>query len=110
MAESEVQDVLSRIGRVSAAVSEAEGEGRAVRAAQAAIAPLLADGSIARASGIMVEIVRGNDLTEAEVDVVAETVHRAAGPEGDILVGSSVHDSTLAGAVRVAVFAIGFDE
>ena len=42
----------------------------------------------------------GTTLTEAEVDVVAETVHRAANPEAGILLGPPVYDSTLAGRSR----------
>jgi len=110
MTEADIENVLSKIGRVGVGASEAEGEDRAARAAQAAIVPILTDGSIGQASGVLVEIAGGIDLTEAEVDVVGETVHRAADPEADILVGPAVRESKLAGAVKVTVFAISFDE
>ncbi len=56
MTEAEIENVLSKTGKVGAGASEAEGEDRAARAAQAAIVPLLADSSIKQASGIMARL------------------------------------------------------
>jgi cell division GTPase FtsZ len=102
MTEVEIENAMSKTGWVVAGASEAEGEDRA---AQAAIVPLLADGSIKQASGIMVEIV-GDNLTDGEASAAAETVHQACGPDTETLFWV-LHDGEMAGAVRVTV--IGLD-
>ena len=109
MTEAEIEKFLSEIGQVLAGSAMAEGEGRAVLAARAASLPLSTDGSIKRALGLMVDVAGGEDLTEAEVGAAAETIHAAANPEAEILFGP-VNDRTLAGAVRVTIFVMGFDE
>ncbi len=109
MTEAEIERFLSEIGQVLGGTAMAEGEGRAVRAAQAATLPLLTDGSIRRARGVMVDIAGGEDLTEAEVGTVVETIHQAADPEAELLFGP-VYDGMLTGSVRVSLFAMGFDE
>jgi cell division protein FtsZ len=109
MTEAEIGRFLSEIGQVLAGTATVEGEGRAVLAALAATLPLLTDGSIKRARGVLVDVAGGQDLTKAEVGTIIETIHQTANPEAEILIGP-VYDGALAGAVRVTVFATGFDE
>ena len=106
MTEAEIENLLSKIGRVVAGSSEAKGEGRAVRAAQAAIKQLPSDGSIKQARGISVEIASGDDLTESEVNAAAEAIHQACGSDTEILIGHH-SDERLEGAARVTVVTIG---
>jgi len=87
----------------------AEGENRAVHAAQAAISsPLLEDASIEGARGILMNITGGADLTLFEVNEAAEIIQQAADPEAEILFGC-VHDERMSGSVKVTVIATGFD-
>jgi cell division GTPase FtsZ len=110
MTEAEIEKFLSEIGQVLVGTATAVGKGRAVLAARAATLTLSTDDSLKRARGLIVDIDGGeDDLTGTEVGAAAEAIHQAASPEAEILVGP-VNDRTLAGAVRVSVFVMGFDE
>ena len=87
-----------------------EEEDRAVDAAQQAISsPLLDNVSIQGATGVLVNITGGPDLTIDEVTAVNSIVQEAAGEEAEIIFGA-VHDREIQGAVRVTVIATGFDD
>ncbi|MDP2497020.1 MAG: cell division protein FtsZ [Candidatus Palauibacterales bacterium] len=87
-----------------------EEEDRAVDAAQQAISsPLLDNVSIQGATGVLVNITGGPDLTIDEVTAVNSIVQEAAGEEAEIIFGA-VHDQAIQGAVRVTVIATGFDD
>jgi|ERR1700693_15124 len=108
MTEAEIKKLLFDVGRVVAVASEATGEDRTTRAAKAAIAPLLADDSIKRASAILVEIVSGDNLTESEIKVAAAAIRQVGGPDTEMLVGD-LQDEKMGDAVRVTVIATAFD-
>jgi cell division protein FtsZ len=106
---ADVRKVMSDMGRALMGTAVADGENRAIHAAQAAISsPLLEDASIEGAKGILMNITGGADLTLFEVNEAAEIIHQAADPEAEILFGC-VHDDTMAGTVKVTVIATGFD-
>jgi cell division protein FtsZ len=106
---ADVRKVMSDMGRALMGTATAEGENRAIHAAQAAISsPLLEDASIEGAKGILMNITGGSDLTLFEVNEAAEIIHQAADPEAEILFGC-VHDDSMAGTVKVTVIATGFD-
>jgi cell division protein FtsZ len=106
---ADVRKVMSDMGRALMGTATAEGENRAIHAAQAAISsPLLEDASIEGAKGILMNITGGSDLTLFEVNEAAEIIHQAADPEAEILFGC-VHDDSMAGNVKVTVIATGFD-
>ena len=106
---ADVRKVMSDMGRALMGTATAEGENRAIHAAQAAISsPLLEDASIEGAKGILMNITGGSDLTLHEVNEAAEIIHQAADPEAEILFGC-VHDDIHAGSVKVTVIATGFD-
>ena len=106
---ADVKKIMSDMGRALMGTATAEGENRAVHAAQAAISsPLLEDASIEGARGVLINITGGADLTLFEVNEAAEIIQQAADPEAEILFGC-VHDERMAGAVKVTVIATGFD-
>jgi cell division protein FtsZ len=106
---ADVRKIMSDMGRALMGTAVAEGENRAVHAAQAAISsPLLEDASIEGARGILMNITGGADLTLFEVNEAAEIIQQAADPEAEILFGC-VHDERMAGSVKVTVIATGFD-
>jgi cell division protein FtsZ len=106
---ADVKKIMSDMGRALMGTAIAEGENRAVHAAQAAISsPLLEDASIEGARGVLLNITGGPDLTLHEVSEAAEIIHQAADPEAEILVGF-VHDEAMGGGVKVTVIATGFD-
>jgi cell division protein FtsZ len=106
---ADVKKIMSDMGRALMGTATAEGENRAVHAAQAAISsPLLEDASIEGARGILMNITGGADLTLFEVNEAAAIIQQAADPEAEILFGC-VHDERLSGIVKVTVIATGFD-
>jgi cell division protein FtsZ len=106
---ADVRKIMSDMGRALMGTAVAEGENRAIHAAQAAISsPLLEDASIEGAKGILMNITGGSDLTLFEVNEAAEIIHQAADSEAEILFGC-VHDDSMAGNVKVTVIATGFD-
>jgi cell division protein FtsZ len=86
------------------------GENRAMEAAQQAISsPLLDNISISGASGVLVNITGGADLTLGEVHQINEIIHDAVGDDAEIIFGA-VHEPAMQGEIRVTVIATGFDK
>jgi cell division protein FtsZ len=78
-------------------------------AAETAISnPLIEDPSIKRASGLLISITGGRDLTLFEVEEPATRIREEADPDANIIVGATFDDS-LEGIVRVSVVATGID-
>jgi cell division protein FtsZ len=85
------------------------GDNRATEAAQQAIAsPLLDNVSIAGATGVLLNITGGPDMTLGEVYQISEIIHDAAGSDAEIIFGA-VHEPAMGGEIRVTVIATGFD-
>jgi cell division protein FtsZ len=85
------------------------GENRAMEAAQQAISsPLLDNVSISGATGVLVNITGGADLTLGEVHQINEIIHDAVGDDAEIIFGA-VHEPAMQGEIRVTVIATGFD-
>ena len=90
-------------------MGRASGDRRALEAAQQAInSPLLEDVSIQGATGILINITGGPNLTLFEVNEACSLIQEAAHEEANIIFGSVV-DSTLKEDVRITVIATGFD-
>jgi cell division protein FtsZ len=106
---ADVRTVMSEMGKAMMGTGEAEGENRAIEAAERAIAnPLLDDISMKGARGVLINITGGPDLTLYEVDEAANRIRNEVDPEANIIVGSTLSDS-LAGKMRVSVVATGID-
>jgi cell division protein FtsZ len=69
---------------------------------------LLDNISIAGATGVLINITGGEDLTLGEVTQISEAIHDAAGDEAEIIFGA-VNDPAMHGEVRITVIATGFD-
>jgi cell division protein FtsZ len=86
------------------------GENRAMEAAQQAISsPLLDNVSVSGATGVLVNITGGQDLTLGEVHQINEIIHDAVGDDAEIIFGA-VHEPAMQGEIRVTVIATGFDK
>ena len=86
------------------------GENRAMEAVQQAISsPLLDNVSITGATGVLINITGGEDLTLGEVTQISDVVKDAAGEEAEIIFGT-VSDPAMHGEIRVTVIATGFDK
>ena len=106
---ADVRTLMTVMGKAMMGTGEAEGEGRALEAAERAIAnPLLDDMSLDGAQGVLINVTGGYDVTLYEVDAVANHVREKVDPEANIIFGSSV-DETMTGGIRVSVVATGID-
>ncbi len=106
---ADVRAVMSEMGKAMMGTGEADGEHRAIEAAERAIAnPLLDDISMKGARGVLINITGGPDLTLFEVDEAANRIREEVDPEANIIVGSTL-DPNMQGHMRVSVVATGID-
>ena len=106
---SDIKTVMSEMGKAMMGTGEASGEGRAVAAAEAAIAnPLIDDVSLKGAKGLIINITGGKDITLYEVDEAANRIKQEVDDEANIIYGTTC-DERLDGLVRVSIVATGID-
>jgi cell division protein FtsZ len=106
---ADVRAVVREKGKAMMGRGEASGEKRVLAAAEAAISnPLIEDPSIKRASGLLISITGGKDMTLFEVDEAATRIREEADQDANIIVGATF-DESLEGVVRVSVVATGID-
>jgi cell division protein FtsZ len=104
---ADIRAVMAEMGKAMMGTGEAEGDKRALNAAEAAISnPLLDDVSMKGAKGVLINITGGLDMTLYEVDEAANRVRDDVDPEANIIFGSTF-DERLNGKVRVSVVATG---
>jgi cell division protein FtsZ len=105
---ADVKAVMSGMGMALMGTGIADGEHRAVEAAQRAISsPLLEDASIHGARGVLINITGGSDMSLHEISEAAQIVQEAADPEANIIFGTVI-DRQLEHKVKVTVIATGF--
>ncbi len=106
---ADIRAVMSEMGKAMMGTGEAEGDRRAIDAAEAAISnPLLEDVSMKGARGVLINITGGSDMTLFEVDEAANRIREEVDPEANIIFGSTF-DEQLAGRMRISVVATGID-
>jgi cell division protein FtsZ len=106
---ADVRAVMDEMGKAMMGTGEAEGDNRAVEAAEKAIAnPLLDEISLEGAKGVLINITGGYDLTLFELDEAANKIREKVDPNANIIVGSTL-DTTMEGKMRVSVVATGID-
>ncbi len=106
---ADVKTIMSNMGRALMGTGRASGERRAIEAAQQAISsPLLEDVSITGATGILINITGGPDLTLYEVNEASSLIQEAAHEDANIIFGSVI-DANIVDEVRITVIATGFD-
>ncbi|RZO68708.1 MAG: cell division protein FtsZ [Parvularculaceae bacterium] len=106
---NDVRTVMSEMGKAMMGTGEAEGDKRAIEAAEAAISnPLLDEVSMKGAKGVLINITGSMDMTLFEVDEAANRIRSEVDPEANIIVGSTFNQD-LEGRVRVSVVATGIE-
>ena len=105
---ADVRMIMHDAGSALMGIGRAQGEGRALNAARAAIASPLLESSIEGARGILLSIAGSSDLGLFEVNEAAEIIHDVAHPDANIIFGTVVEED-LADEIRVTVIAAGFD-
>ncbi|WP_192180852.1 cell division protein FtsZ [Mesorhizobium amorphae] len=107
---ADVRSVMREMGKAMMGTGEASGEGRAMAAAEAAIAnPLLDETSMKGAKGLLISITGGRDLTLFEVDEAATRIREEVDQDANIILGATF-DEELEGVIRVSVVATGIDK
>ncbi len=106
---ADIRAVMSEMGKAMMGTGEAEGDRRAIDAAEAAISnPLLEDVSMKGARGVLINITGGLDMTLFEVDEAANRIREEVDPDANIIFGSTF-DEKLDGRMRISVVATGID-
>ncbi len=106
---ADVETVMASMGKAMMGTGEAEGEGRALQAAEMAISnPLIDDYTLKGAKGLLVNITGGKDLKLFEVDEAVNKVRAEVDPEAELIIGA-ITDSELDGKMRVSIVATSLD-
>jgi len=106
---ADVRTIMQNGGAALMGTGTGRGDNRAMEAAQQAISsPLLDNVSISGATGVLINITGGNDLTLGEASTINQIIHDAAGDDAEIIFGAH-NDPAMEGEVRVTVIATGFD-
>ncbi len=106
---ADVETVMSSMGKAMMGTGQAEGEGRAVKAAEMAINnPLIDDYTLKGAKGLLVNITGGKDLKLFEVDEAVNKVRAEVDPEAELIIGA-ITDENLDGLMRVSIVATSLD-
>ncbi len=105
---NDVRSVMQGAGTALMGVSSAQGENRAVVAADEAISSPLLEASIEGAHGVLLSVAGGSNLGIKEVETAAALVREAVHPEANIIFGTVIDDA-LGDEIRITVIAAGFD-
>ncbi|ONF97250.1 cell division protein FtsZ [Sphingomonas jeddahensis] len=106
---ADVRSVMQEMGKAMMGTGEADGDDRALVAAQKAIANPLLDGvSMQGAKGVIISITGGEDMRLLEVDEAANHIRELVDPEANIIWGSAFNPD-LEGKIRVSVVATGIE-
>ncbi len=106
---ADVETVMSSMGKAMMGTGQAEGEGRAIKAAEMAISnPLIDDYTLKGAKGLLVNITGGKDLKLFEVDEAVNKVRAEVDPDAELIIGA-ITDENLDGLMRVSIVATSLD-
>ena len=105
---ADVKAVMSNAGTALMGIGRANGDDRAIKAAQQAIESPLLEVSIDGARGILFNVIGGDDMAMHEINVAAEAITSAADPEANIIFGATINPE-LNGEMIITVVATGFD-
>lgn len=107
---ADVQTIMGYSGRAVMGMGVAKGTNRAVEAAKQAISsPLLEDGNVEGAKGLLLNITGGLNLSLHEIDEASQIAKEAADPQANIIIGQVI-DPDLEEEVVVTVIATGFEQ
>jgi cell division protein FtsZ len=106
---ADIKTVMGEMGKAMMGTGEAEGEERALKAAEAAISnPLLDEVSMKGARGVLINITGGPDMTLFEVDQAANRIRAEVDPDANIIFGGTLLEN-MEGRLRVSVVATGIE-
>jgi cell division protein FtsZ len=107
---ADIRTVMQAKGLALMGTGSAKGENRAVEAATAAISsPLLENIKIDGATGIIINVTGGPDLSLYEVNEASTLITEAAHEDAEIIFGAVI-DESMTDEIRVTVIATGFSD
>ena len=104
---ADVRTVMQASGSALMGIGKASGEGRAMEAAKLAINSKLLETSINGATGIIMNVSGGPDMTLHEVNEAASVIHDAVSDNAEVIFGSVI-DDRIQGEIQITVIATGF--
>jgi cell division GTPase FtsZ len=106
---ADVRTIMSGMGVAMMGTGVADGDGRAMQAAQRAVSsPLLEDSSVNGARGVIINVTGGPDMSLMEVNEASCVIQESAHEDANIIFGAVI-DPNLSGKVKITVIATGFD-
>ena len=105
---ADVKNVMQASGSALMGIGRGQGEGRAIKAAEIAINSQLLETSINGASGVIVNITGGPDMTLHEITDAANIIHDAVLDDATVIIGTAVNEN-IQGEIQVTVIATGFE-
>ncbi len=107
---ADVKAIMEDQGKAMMGTGEAEGEDRAIKAAEQALSnPLLDDCSMKGAKGVLINITASQDVTIMEINDAVNRIKDEVDEEANIIFGSSFDDA-LEGKIRVSIVATGIND
>ncbi|MFP4038929.1 MAG: cell division protein FtsZ [Desulfosudaceae bacterium] len=104
---ADVKTIMSKAGMALMGIGVADGENRALEAAEKSIShPLLEECSIAGARGVLLNIASSSDLSFQEMEEASDRIHEEVGDETEIIWGTTIDDN-LGDEIRITVIATG---
>lgn len=105
---ADVKCVMQASGSALMGIGRGQGEGRAVKAAEIAINSQLLESSINGATGVIVNITGGPDMTLHEISDAANIIHDAVNDDATVIIGTAVNEN-IQGEIQITVIATGFE-
>tara|TARA_B100000085_G_scaffold258227_1_gene260139 strand:- start:75 stop:785 length:711 start_codon:yes stop_codon:yes gene_type:complete len=107
---ADVKTVMSGMGKAMMGSGVSSGENRAQEAVTTALSsPLLDNIDLQGASGVLVNITSGSDLTTDEFEVIGSKIREIANEDAKIITGCIKEDDNI-GDLRVTIIATGFSQ
>jgi cell division protein FtsZ len=107
---ADVRTVMSHTGRAVMGMGVSRGPNRAIEAAQKAIcSPLLEEGSVEGARGVLLNITGGPSMSLHEIEEAASIIQQTADPEANIIVGQVINPD-MGEDLIITVIATGFEQ
>ncbi|MBQ8476799.1 cell division protein FtsZ [bacterium] len=105
---ADVKTVMQSSGSALMGIGKSSGEGRALEAAKLAIDSKLLECSINGATGIIMNVTGGPDMTLFEVNEAASVIHDAVADDAEVIFGSVINEN-LQGEIQITIIATGFE-
>lgn len=106
---ADVKKVVKDSGTALMGIGRAQGEGRAIKAAEMAINSQLLESSIDGASGIIVNITGSSNMTLYEITDATNIINNVVKDDADVIIGTSVNEA-FQNEIQITVIATGFAE